>query len=366
MKSLVFGASEYESLPKSPAGLKLLNGGYAAAYRDGKRLMLFRDPIGIVPLYYSLTPKLTYSDRFIGPLELNPRTILSFNGKRVSRKKLPNQFTTTPRLRLDYVDIRQQLKELIVTAVDERSAGRVGVFFSGGLDSSVIALILKKLGRGVLCYTAGITRPGCKLPEDVVFAKRAARALKLKLKVILISHKEVEALVKEIIPLTGDKTVVNVGVSIPLFLSARAAKRDGVSHVFSGLGSEECFAGYRRHRKAEHVNMECRLGMFNLYRRDTFRDYAISKHFSLKLMVPFLDRRVVDFSLRIPPNYKINQGVSKLVLRDIAHDLGLPKWIATRPKRAAQYGSGSDKAISKLARAKGFHYKTDYLKGLVQ
>ncbi|MDP4012946.1 MAG: asparagine synthase-related protein, partial [Candidatus Nanoarchaeia archaeon] len=61
---------------------------------------------------------------------------------------------------------------------------------------------------------------------------------------------------------------------------------------------------------------------------------------------------------------KINNEMNKIVLREAAVKLGLPKEFAYRPKKAAQYGSKFDKTIQKLALKKGFEHKQDYLESL--
>lgn len=60
--------------------------------------------------------------------------------------------------------------------------------------------------------------------------------------------------------------------------------------------------------------------------------------------------------LRIPIEYllsKSDDSQRKIVLRDVAKELGLSHKIALRPKKAAQYSSGFSKGIQKLAKRKG-------------
>ncbi|NJE02542.1 asparagine synthase-related protein, partial [Thermococcus sp. JdF3] len=53
------------------------------------------------------------------------------------------------------------------------------------------------------------------------------------------------------------------------------------------------------------------------------------------------------------PEAKIRKGIRKAILREVAVELGLPKWIAERDKKAAQYGSGAQKLLKKLAKSEG-------------
>ena len=46
-------------------------------------------------------------------------------------------------------------------------------------------------------------------------------------------------------------------------------------------------------------------------------------------------------------------------------DIGVPKLAAERKKKGAQYGSGFDKAIQKLAKKNGFKHKKRYVESLL-
>ena len=146
---------------------------------------------------------------------------------------------------------------------------------------------------------------------------------------------------------------MKVSVGLPIYVGSRKAKELKCDTIFGGLGSEEIFAGYLRHKKSANIAKECRKGLLMMYERDTFRDFSITTHFKLKPRVPLFDMRLVKYALRIPAKYKLARGLSKVVLRDVAIDLGLPKWMANRPKKAAQYGSKYDRALEVLAKRKG-------------
>jgi asparagine synthase (glutamine-hydrolysing) len=63
--------------------------------------------------------------------------------------------------------------------------------------------------------------------------------------------------------------------------------------------------------------------------------------------------------------YKMDKNNNKIILREIAEELGLKKEFAWRKKKAAQYGSNFIKGMDKLAKRNGFNYKKDYLGSLV-
>jgi asparagine synthase (glutamine-hydrolysing) len=74
-----------------------------------------------------------------------------------------------------------------------------------------------------------------------------------------------------------------------------------------------------------------------------------------------LSNELIDYALKIPPSLKLSEIENKLILRNLARDLGLEE-VANRKKRAAQYGSNFHKALEKLAKKKGYRHKKDYLR----
>lgn len=60
-------------------------------------------------------------------------------------------------------------------------------------------------------------------------------------------------------------------------------------------------------------------------------DTAAMRH-SLETRAPFLDRRVVEFSSKLPDGLKINNGVGKVILRDLLRKY-LPDHLFVRPKK---------------------------------
>jgi asparagine synthase (glutamine-hydrolysing) len=268
----------------------------------------------------------------------------------------------------DKSEAKKAVANEIMRAIKERipENEKFGVLFSGGVDSSLIALLAKRAGGDFTCYTLGFQEDDSKEPEDISYAALAATKLGLMVKIRKIGLKEAEQLIKKTVNILGPElsNVVNVGVGGVVLGCIEMAKKDNVKFLFSGLGSEELFAGYQRHKLAKNKQAECWQGLLNMYERDLLRDNAIASAPKVALLTPFLDEQLISAAMRVPAKYKIDDNGSKLILREIAQDLGLPKDIAWRGKRAAQYGSRLDKAIDKLARKNGFKLKKDYLNSL--
>ena len=229
---------------------------------------------------------------------------------------------------------------------------KFGILFSGGVDSSFIALVCKLLKKEPICYCVGLENS-----EDVEYAQKVAKDLKLKLKIINLSLEDSSKIIEKTTKLLKTDDVTKVGVGAVVYAAMEQAKKDKVKYLFSGLGSEEIFAGYQRHELSKDVQKECWNGLKNMYERDLIRDFTLSNYFKIKLLVPFLEKDIIKLAMNIPVKDKLNKKGNKMVLREIAYSLGLKKEFAFRKKRAAQYGSRIDRAILRLGKRNGFKFK---------
>ncbi len=352
--------------------VKEFDGPYAFAYLNDDKIYLARDIIGVKPLWYCHNDGFLFASEkkalelqgFFDINELNPRHILVYDIKADKIDMVERGFYSLGKEhKIPKKEMINQVSGLLANAIGKRVPDKkIGLLFSGGVDSCTIALILKQLGVDFTCYTTSIVGGNLKEAEDLVYAKKAAELMGLKLKIAEIKIEDVPKYLKKIVPLIEDNNVVKVGVALTLFAACESAKKDDAKIVFSGLGSEEIFAGYERHKNARQINKECISGLLMMYERDLYRDDVLSMYNSVELRVPFLDRELVEYALKIPGKFKITKENNKMILREAALLLGLDKEFALRPKKAAQYGSNVDKAISKLGREEGFKYKSEYLK----
>ena len=252
------------------------------------------------------------------------------------------------------------VKKSLVKSIKKRTLNlkKFGILFSGGIDSSIIALIFKKLGLNFKCYAIGLENS-----KDLEWAERTALALNLKLKTVTLELDEAEKIIKKVIKILKQTDIINVGVGSVLYAGIRLAKKDSINTLFTGTGSDELFAGYSRFENIENINEECWSSLNNLF-KDLKRDFLIAKEMKANLLTPFIDEEIIETAMQTPSKYKIKKGIRKYIIREIALDLGLPREFAFRKKTAAQYGSRIDRAIKKLAKKNNFKYKKDYLKSL--
>ncbi len=348
-----------------------LEGAFAFAYLRENILYLARDFLGEKPLFYDFNKdKFAFaSEKKVlskNAKELNPRTILKYSLRNNDLEFLENNYFNLKENLLDenYDFFKDKtydfLENAVLKMVPENQ--KIALLFSGGIDSTFIAMVLKKHKIPFTCYTALLEGGNIEEASDYVYAVEIAKKYDFELKVAKVKLDELEKVVKKIIDIIEDIDYIKISVALPFYFSGKKAKEDSCKVIFSGLGSEEIFAGYRRHKKValEEINLECEKGLLMLHKRDLYRDDVICMSNNLELRLPFLDKNLVEFSFRIPPKYKIDfeSKRSKIILRDISKEkLFLDLKYSERIKKAAQYGSKFDKGLLKLAKLskKGKH-----------
>ncbi|GAB4316213.1 MAG: asparagine synthase (glutamine-hydrolyzing) [Methanobacteriaceae archaeon] len=351
--------------------IKFLDGDYAFAVYDGKDLVLARDPVGVKPLYYGKN----YAQKLFGFASerkalwnigikdvktLEPDKILVNNNlidsdyglekwiskkDKLSPKKVPDS--------TNYLeDIKSSLKNRLIDSVQKRIKGidRMGIIFSGGVDSTLIAKIAVDLGLKPILYSVGQEDS-----VDIKYSKMAAEFLDLPIKYQLIDEDIVRENLPGVLDAIEEFNIMKIGVGMTAYLASKMAQSDGLKVMLSGQGADELFGGYHRylnyyHQKGEDAQNHLKKDVLNLYHVNLQRDDAACMAHGVELRVPYLDMMIINLALNIPMKYKIKDGkdtLRKCILRRVASDLKVPEEIVYRPKKAAQYGSGIHKILVK-------------------
>lgn len=250
------------------------------------------------------------------------------------------------------------LLEKSIESLTKDKTRNYSLLFSGGVDSCLLALILKKQKVKFSCFFAYVKDN--TEPKDLAFAKKAAKELNLKLEIVSVDRKGIENILPEVINIIDSVSPVSVGVAIPIYISSEKAKGKKIDVLLSGFGADELFAGYSRFT-TENQKQETKKCLSNIQKNNLDRDESIAKHFGLEIKHPYLDKAVVEFALSLPSAFLISSKENKIILREIAKSLGLSKELAKRKKLACQYGSNADRVIEKLAKEKKYKTKTEYL-----
>jgi asparagine synthase (glutamine-hydrolysing) len=123
----------------------------------------------------------------------------------------------------------------------------VGAFLSGGLDSSAVVAFARETHPRLDCFTIA-PDGGMDAGEesDLPHARRVAQAFDVRLHEVPVSSErmagDLERLVRHLGEPVADPAALNV-----LYI-AESARALGVKVLLSGVGGDDLFAGYRRHR----------------------------------------------------------------------------------------------------------------------
>ncbi len=171
-----------------------------------------------------------------------------FNSKNLFSNQLKNN--------LPEQEILNQLENLIFSVVKEQSISDVplGVFLSGGIDSSLIATALQKQSnKKISSFT--ISFPEDKSLKDFnegIFSKRVSEYLGTNHKEIALTSNDIKDLIRKI-PLIYSEPFADSS-QLPTSLICSEAKKNGLSVVLTGDGGDEIFGGYNRHKLIPKIN----------------------------------------------------------------------------------------------------------------
>lgn len=347
--------------------IKELDGSYTFAFSSSDQILVGRDQIGTKPLYYGENEsvcavaserkalwKIEVKDvHSFPPGNLAVINEAGFEFEPVSVLKPPNQ------KEIGMLEAAKRLQKLLEKSTRERvsDAKKVGVAFSGGLDSSVIAVLAKLAGASVHLVCVGLEGQG-----EAEHAKDAAETLGLPLTLQEHAVADVEKVLPKILWLIEEPDVMKTGVALPFYWTAEVASKLGCHVLLAGQGADELFGGYHRYLNdyavggGEKVREALFCDTAMSYETNFQRDEPVCAYHKVELRLPFVDTEVVRFALSLPVNLKIlsaEDNVRKRVLRQVAKSLGIQASIADKPKKAIQFATGVDKALEKLARKEG-------------
>ena len=255
----------------------------------------------------------------------------------------------------------------------QQGIAKVGVLFSGGVDSAVLAALVdrvlpveEEIDLINVSFLKSNTSSSVAPDRETGIAclaqlnpNRRWNFVEIDTCVTELSQVRQDRTEQLIYPLT---TVMDDSIGTPLWLAAMGRGRLYQSKVASctryqsnarillvGMGADEQLGGYSRHRNLferggwgrlmSEIEWDLRRVSVRNLGRD---DRCISDH-GKEARFPFLDEQVVSFLQTLPLNEKMDlslpRGVGdKKVLREVARILGL-EFSSKLPKKAIQFGS---------------------------
>ena len=380
-----------------------LRGMYAVAIHDPDdgALVLARDPFGIKPLYYGVAPDgfvfasepqallaaglvkpaidpakrdellaLQFTTAaetvFPGIYRVLPGETLVVRGGRIEQRARLSALPPGAPHKTGLDQALQDFERIITDSVNahQRSDVPYGMFLSGGIDSSVILAVMRRLNQTpVHALTAGF--PGTGVHDERDHARVVAKAAGAEHEEITVTADDFWRELPQIAACMDDPAADYAVV--PTYMLARKAREAGLKVVLSGEGGDELFAGYGRYRRQarpsifggrrmRHASIMATAGVLRelptgwrdgidaseidarSFGRNALQaaqatdcadwlpndllgklDRCLMAH-GVEGRVPFLDPFVADFAFRLPDRLKVRHRQGKWLLR---------KWLET-------------------------------------
>jgi asparagine synthase (glutamine-hydrolysing) len=352
-----------------------LDGDYALAVSAPDQMLIARDDFGTKPLYFAENTELSAfaSSRKplwkVGLAEVKPlraRTLAVFDHEGIGVAKcLPlRQKAIEMKSMAEAVNAYEQA---LLLAVRKRLAAvnciaRVGVLLSGGVDSCLLARLVRDIASGsgieTIAYATGLSGS-----PDVAFAQEFARELNIKHKMKTLDIDMVEEYIPEVVEAIEDSDFVQVETGVGLYAAIEMASQDGISVLFSGQGPDELWGGYTWYPKVlgkDGREELCRRMRDDLARVDVEtldRENKIAMTHGVELFFPYLDRDVANTAMSVASEVKVTSEedhLGKHPHRQLAIKVGIPDKYANREKLAIQHGTCIHGVLDGIARRNGF------------
>lgn len=326
-----------------------LEGMFCFAVYDNGEIFIARDRIGIKPLYYGYQGKNIYFASEYKALndcvsieEFPPGYIYTSKNGFSKYYSLPEMSDRNINLNIEI--IKEKINLELTKAVEKRMVSDVpvGVFLSGGLDSSIIAAIMKRFSDSLYTFATGI-----KDSPDLLAARKIADFLGTKHYEYVYDEKEMLKSLPEVIYHLESFDAPLVRSSIPCYFVSKLAS-DYVKVILTGEGADELFSGYHylKNFDLDNINRELFRITANLHNSNLQRTDRMTMAHSVEARVPFLDPKFINLMFEVPPNLKIQDknNIGKVLLRK-SFEGYLPEEILWRRKAKFSEGAGSSDII---------------------
>lgn len=279
--------------------VRYINGMFAIAIWDSKKnkIILARDRIGVKPLYYYFKNNtVVFSSEIKSLLKagfVNPEFNINVIGSYLTYRFIPGEQTMfkdiyklmpgymiiydeNKFIKKKYWDINVQeyfkdnksvnsvrdIKNILSKSVKARTENEssIGIFLSGGLDSSIVLSEASKYCQNIKTYSVCFEKPNLNISrmeyDESDYARKVADIFKTEHNEYKISNKEVIDDIEKIITFMDEP--IGDPTSIPLYYVSKLAKKSS-KVVLSGEGADEIFGGYSIYKEPKIISRYLRI-----------------------------------------------------------------------------------------------------------
>lgn len=331
------------------AMLSVINGDYAFVIIDKESgvITIARDQFGIRPLFIGhfngdvcIASELKAFNHIKDVTQFPPNHHLIIKPDSTVFVYIKSEYEMTKRITIaePLKSIRESLNKSIDIRLCYSSSENTACLLSGGLDSSLIAMLLQKRVTNLKTFSIGQSRDA----PDLVAARIVAEYINSDHHEIIVSSKDMFDVIPHVIKDIETYDITTIRASTPMWLLCKYIKTNfpNIKTLFSGEGSDELFGGYAYFKLAptdiEFLKETNKL-MNNIHFYDGLRADRCASSFGMDLRVPFLDKSFANMVYNIPIHIKRTPDIEKKCLRQAFEGL-LPEDILYRKKEAFSDG----------------------------
>ncbi|MGB9854333.1 MAG: asparagine synthase-related protein [Candidatus Bathyarchaeales archaeon] len=229
-----------------------------------------------------------------------------------------------------------EVRMLVEKAVEKNLTE--GILLSGGLDTSILALVASKHVRQK-AFTCAFQRAPA---PDIEHARLMAERLNLSHYMHFFTEEEFYEAARFVIKTLKVFDPMEVRNSSTIYIGLKLAKDNGVKSVMTGDALDELMAGYPWLFKWKGKKLE--LELQKIWDTMVFSSVSIGKAVGVEVKTPYLDLDFKDYAIKLSSKYKIREENGKMwgkwIMRK-AFENFLPAEIAWRRKDPIEVGSGT-------------------------
>jgi asparagine synthase (glutamine-hydrolysing) len=246
--------------------------------------------------------------------------------------------------------MKEILLDQITKAIKKKiPRGKIGISFSGGVDSSLIAKICSDMKYDVTLLTIGFPKS-----HDILFANEVNQKMNLPHNILEIDCTDFGNVSRKIKKIINTENLSWNENCIAFYYVSKLAKSLGLLTVITANGIDELFCGYNAYRD---IVSDGELRILEVMETKLVNEIEMMKkvdliasEFNVRFIQPLLSPDFIDFAKTIPIKEKIHDSddlIRKHIIRNLAKDVGVPEISYNKRKKAMQYGSKIHKELLK-------------------
>ena len=244
--------------------------------------------------------------------------------------------------------MEDKLEDYLLKSMDRRISDEnssLGVWLSGGLDSSLVAALLKEFSDRVYTYSVGYEGS-----PDLLAAREVSDHLGTRHTEYKLETEELFSIIPKAIYHLESFDAPLVRSTLGNMMVSKISASSDI--VFSGEGGDELFAGYNyflEFDSSEVIQEELVNAINSLHNTALQRVDRTANAYSVNIKLPMLDENLLNYVLKIPPKNKVpeDRNTGKYILRKVASKY-LPDKIAWRDKAKFWEGSGIEDTVEEM------------------